>query len=161
MNTTGRQLVLIAGAVALGAAILGLGFDDPSVGEAPSTPPAPTPVPQDEPTPAPTASAAATAEINVLVANSTGVAGLAGSVATQLTESFGYTALTPVDATGEPVTTTLVFYVPGAEGDAQKVAASLALSAGAVSPMPSSVPVADAAGADVLVLLGLDKVPPG
>ncbi len=163
MAKIGRQLVLVVAAVALGAGILGVGFDAPPSAGAPDTA-TPTPdsaPPEGDPTPEPEVPATNATDTSVLVANSTGVAGLAGGVATQLVDSFGYTTLAPVDSTGEPATTSLVFYEPGSEAEAQKIAASLALPAGSVAPMPAAAPVTDLAGADVLVLIGLDKVPVG
>lgn len=152
MNNIGRQVVLMGTAVALGAFILWIGFDpQPS----PATTPTPDVPTETEPTPAPSQPQ----DTSVLVANSTEVAGLAGTVSAQLTTGFGYTALPPVDAIGDPAATTLVFYVPGSEAEAQAIAASLSLTAGSVAPMPAAAPVADLAGADVLVLLGLDQVP--
>ena len=49
-----------------------------------------------------------------------------------------------------------VYFTPGAEAQADLVAASLGLDATAVQPMPSPAPVADLKGATVLVVIGTD-----
>lgn len=93
------------------------------------------------------------AEVPVLVANASGKAGAAGALA-QTLATAGYATVETTN--GSPVTTTLVYYVPGAEGEAKAVALAVGTDPSAVRAMPPTPPV-ELGGASVLVMLGPDK----
>lgn len=161
MSGTARQLMLVGAAIAVGAAILAWGLDTSgSLATAPEPTPTPTVV---EPTPASTPAPAVErdpASVTVLVANSVGVAGLAGATTETVTTGLGFTALTPVDSTAEALEQTAIHFVDGYATEAEQVRTILRLGAGAtVSAMPASPPVADLGGAHLLVVVGNDLVP--
>lgn len=93
------------------------------------------------------------AQVSVLVANGTTTKGAAGRIATTLKGS-NFVTLQPVNTTA-PVDASAVYFVAGYEADARAIAALLA-PAPAVAAMPNPVPVADLAGAHVLVVLAAD-----
>ena len=93
------------------------------------------------------------ASVNVLVANGSGVSGVAGQTAEAL-GSLGYTIVDTANAS--PVSATQVLYAGEAEADALGVAEALGLDAAAVAPVPDPPPVPDLAGADVVVIVGPD-----
>ncbi len=68
----------------------------------------------------------------------------------------GCIALTPVNAE-EKTTTTSVFFLADAQGDAEAIAGIIGAPAAAVRPMPDPAPV-DVGAATVLVVLGDDLV---
>lgn len=109
----------------------------------------------------PTTSRAARApdQVKVLVANGTGISGLAGRV-TDLLKGANYNALSPVDAT-KLSEVTLVEYKPDFEPEARVVAQLLMLPGSALRPMEDSPPVLDTRGADVIVIAGPDLKLPG
>jgi LytR cell envelope-related transcriptional attenuator len=94
-------------------------------------------------------------QFNVLVANASGVKGSAGNLTTQLA-SLGYKTLAAANAT-DPAsqTSTVVYYVIGAEAIGADVANAIGKTA---SPMPATLPVAqtDFVGGHVLIMLGTD-----
>ena len=93
------------------------------------------------------------------VLNGTTVAGLARSVADELT-SYGYPAPSFVtnDTTNQARAHTAVYYEPGHKGDAQGVAACLHVGLDRVLPMqPNARALADRA--DVAIFVGADRVP--
>lgn len=92
------------------------------------------------------------AEVTVMVANGAGVSGAAGNLQAQL-QGDGYTQVETTNAS--PVTTTLVYYVEGAQAEAEALAAALGTDPAAVRVMPAEPP-ADPAGAELLVVLGPD-----
>jgi hypothetical protein len=98
------------------------------------------------------------AEVRLLVANGTGVSGLAGSYAQSLTTDYGFVGLDPKNSTNAgQLALSTVYYAEGYKPDADFVAE--AIGAGRVLPMPSPPPVADDAAfqnAHVLVELGDD-----
>jgi hypothetical protein len=157
-----RGVALIATAVIIGLFVLRNGFETPGDGgdltpaaESTATTAAGTPGSEGT-TPATTAAPTARppAEVTVLVANTTGVAGAAGGLSDNL-KGQGYVAATPTDA--QPaLAATQVLFVEGFELEAQAVAAAIRAPAAAVQPMPDPPPVADLAGAQVLVMLGSD-----
>jgi hypothetical protein len=92
-------------------------------------------------------------EVSVLVANGTGKSGLAGTNADKL-KSAGYTT---VETTNAPTTnTTAVYYVSGAQADAQAVATALGFGGSTVQAMPTPPPV-QLDSATVLVVVGTDR----
>lgn len=154
---------LIGVAVLIGLVLLVKGFtddggpvaaDDPTVTE--STVPA---VDRDaapsvpEETTTTTLAARDPASVSVLVANGSGVSGVAGQTADVL-EGVGYTIVDTANAS--PVSATQVLYVGEAEPDAVGVAEVLGLSAEVVAPVPEPSPVPDLVGADVVVIVGPD-----
>lgn len=157
-----RGLVLVIAAALTGLLVLGVGFDDGGVDSA-SPAPEPTPTPDAEPTPEPTAVVTRPpAQVEVLVANATDTAGLAGNISTQLA-GIGYSILEPTNATVAPSDgLTDVYFAPGFEAEAIVVAAELQLPASQVSALPATAPIdADLAGVEVLVILAADKAPVG
>ncbi|MBW8825538.1 MAG: LytR C-terminal domain-containing protein [Acidobacteria bacterium] len=97
------------------------------------------------------------ADVTVLVANGSGVKGAAGKIAEVLNGSNFVTA-TPVN-TKAPVNTSTVYFAPGYEADARAVAALLKPSP-VVAPLPTALPVADLAGAQVLAVVAADVAAP-
>lgn len=93
------------------------------------------------------------ASVSILVANGSGVKGAAGRVATTLAGS-NY-VLKPSVNTKTPASSSVVYYAPGYDADARAIA-SLLTPAPAVQPMPDPLPVADLAGANVLVVIAAD-----
>ena len=95
------------------------------------------------------------AEVAILVANGTGgqVAGAAGRVADVLKGS-NYILKNPTN-TRAAAEASMVYFQPGYEADAAAVAALLTPAPG-VQPMPDPIPVADLAGAHVLVVVAAD-----
>lgn len=156
-----RGVALIATAVIVGLFVLRNGFETstgdsvaPTV-EASDTTATTAAAGEEEPTettapPAPRPPA----EVTVMVANTTDVAGAAGGLTDNLVGK-GYQAAQPTD--GQPaLEQTQVLFVEGYEADAQAVAAAVGAPAEAVEPMPATPPVADLAGAHVVVMLGSD-----
>lgn len=147
-NTVG--VALVVGAVVIGLLLLVRGYDsdgglvDSGGNTATTTTVAitDTTVPGRDP-----------AVIGVMVANASGVAGLAGRTRETLLGD-GFTQVAVVDAPTS-VPATQILYVPGAEGDAQAVATALGLDPASVQAIPEPPPVG-LAGASVLVLAGPD-----
>ena len=155
-------IVIIAIAVLIGVVLVFRGLSDtPGELGGPSTDglvattttldrdaPPPTDVNQDT-TPAP-----APADILVLVANGSGVAGLAGQTSEALT-GLGFRTLEPTNVDQGAINSN-VYYVEGSEPAAVEVAAALGLPASSVAPLPTPPPVASVGEAVVLVVLGAD-----
>ncbi|MEC8974822.1 MAG: LytR C-terminal domain-containing protein [Actinomycetota bacterium] len=100
-------------------------------------------------------------EVRVLVANGTDVGGAAGAIREVLISDQGYNGLPPVNATSEEVPEfSFVYYANGYDLDALNVALIINVDSRNVIPMPSALPVADLAEANILVLLGSDLYPP-
>ena len=94
-------------------------------------------------------------DVRVLVANGSGIRGLAAATTTHL-RSLGYATLSPVDATSS-VDKTAVQYADGYELDARELAASLSLPATVLARMNAPpVAAADLGDAKVIVILGED-----
>jgi hypothetical protein len=162
-----RGFVLIAVAVLIGAILLGKGLDDTvstasSDGGSSSDESADTGGTggtDDEGTGDDSVgSPLAPSEINVIVANGSGVADAAAAVSTVLT-GLGYTPLPPtntvVDTTETPLDTVYFATNPNTQPQAEQVASDLGLPASSVL----AIPAADAAPApmglaQVLVVLG-------
>jgi hypothetical protein len=102
-----------------------------------------------------TVKARAKADVKVVVANGAGVRGL-GASTTNTLKNAGYATLTPVDATAQLDKTTIQF-ADGYDAEAREVAQTLGL-APAVATKLASPPVAaaDVAGANVIVVVGVD-----
>lgn len=101
------------------------------------------------------------AEITVRVANATDVGGAAG-VYTDLLAGEGYLTVEPTDAPeGTDPSTTVVLYAAGFEIEAANLATAVGSLPEAITPL-SDPPQVDPAGAQLVVLLGLDRAqPPG
>jgi hypothetical protein len=71
--------------------------------------------------------------------------------------TVGYTNCSAVSTTS-PVTSSLIYYVPGADADARAVAKAAGFSVDRVAPLPAAtaVPVSPITGARVILLLGPD-----
>lgn len=98
--------------------------------------------------------APAPADITVVVANGSGVSGLAGRVSATL-ETAGYATLAPTDALAD-ASVSRVFYIANSQPAAALVAETLGLPASAVVPLAAPSPVADIGTAQVVVVLGAD-----
>lgn len=93
---------------------------------------------------------------SVLVANANTVGGSAGNM-TRTLELAGYTMEEPVNASGTPIETSVVYF-DGSQASAEDVARSVARDLGGLEVLPVSTPPptedGDLGGAGVLVLLG-------
>jgi hypothetical protein len=94
------------------------------------------------------------AAIKVLAANGSGVAGLGGKTGDRLTAA-GYNSLAPTNATSD-VSTSVVAYTAGFDLESLFVAQALGLPPTSVKPLDSTIPVDDAKGADIVVVVGPD-----
>lgn len=159
-----RGIALIATAVIIGLFVLRNGFESPSgngsvaptAEDTTETTAAGTPGTGGGGTPETTAAPAPRppAEVTVLVANTTTVGGAAGGLSENLTGQ-GYKAAPPTDA-DPALEQTQVLFAEGFQAEAAAVAAAIQAPPESVQPMPDPVPVADLAGAQVLVMLGSD-----
>lgn len=93
-------------------------------------------------------------EVTVLVTNTTDVGGAAATYTQLLSDGAGYQTVEPTNA-DEQRDTTAVLFVEGFEREAAQLAEGLANPPPEVAPMPDPPPV-DPAGAQLVVLLGLD-----
>lgn len=94
------------------------------------------------------------AEVTILVANTTDVGGAAATYTQLLGQGSGYQTVEPTNSE-ESRDTTAVLFVEGFEPEAVQLAESLANPPPEVAPLPDPPPV-DPAGAQLVVLLGLD-----
>ncbi|MCU1372842.1 MAG: hypothetical protein JWO68_128 [Actinomycetia bacterium] len=92
-------------------------------------------------------------EVAVLVANGSRVKGAAAGLATKL-KAANYLVKPSVN-TKATASASVVYYDPGYQADAQAIANTLNPKP-AVQPMPDVLPVADRAGAQVLVVIAAD-----
>lgn len=161
---------MLAVAVGLGAYLitLGAGRHPAASATTPATttttaPPRTTP--KSTPTTTTTTTTAAagaqpSTSVKVLVANASQTNGIATYYSGKLAAA-GWGTLTPVTAT-TALATSSVFYATGEQRAARAVAAVLGIPSSAVQPFGPVVPVANTAGADVVVVAGDDlasKVP--
>ncbi len=164
-TNTIKSLTLVGVAVVIGLGILSAGYDDPTVDFSTASPTAtPDAVETPTPVPEPTVDTGLTppAAVSVLVANATGVEGLASTISDELATGSGYTMLPPTNAAeGTNGATSIIYYAAGSDAAARGVASALGLDPNGVLPIPDPPPVADATGADVLVVAGDDLVPTG
>ena len=93
-------------------------------------------------------------EVSIGVGNASEVDGLASRATERLADN-GYGAIPPQNKEGDLLNESAVFYVDGFKLDAIRVASLLGIEESKVRPMPDS-PGVEIAGADVIVLLGLD-----
>jgi len=95
-------------------------------------------------------------EVKVLVANGSGVRGLAG-ITTNALKNVGYATLSPVDANPATIDKTIIQYAEGYLAEAREVATTVSQPASVVAPLSAPpVAAADIADAKVIVVLGLD-----
>ena len=158
-----RGIGLIVVAIVLGVVLLNAtDSPEPFQAEASAGDETPAVVPDDEGDEGTTTSttvAAAQAhdpsEVQILVANGTGgqVRGAAGRIAETLKAS-NYILKTSTN-TRTAAEASMVYFQPGYDEDAKRIAALLTPAPG-VQAMPDPVPVADLAGANVLVVVAAD-----
>jgi hypothetical protein len=101
-----------------------------------------------------TTSTLAHASVKVLVANGTQEANTAAHFTQQLQQQ-GWNVGTPTNSTS-PATTTSVYYGVFWQQSAIQIATELGAPATAVKPLTSAVPVPNATGYDVVVVIGSD-----
>jgi hypothetical protein len=121
---------------------------------APPTTTTTTTAPKTPPTTTTTTIAHST--VKVVVANATQTNGLAGHYTTVLAAQ-GWAMQTATDAAAAEQSSA-VYYANGFQGSATTIASTLGLTAAAVLPLTSSVPVAGITGDDVVVVAGADLV---
>lgn len=92
--------------------------------------------------------------VKVLVANGTQKPNAAGHFTQQLQQS-GWNVSTPGNSTSAASTTT-IYYAPSQQQAAALIASELGVPTTAVQPMTGAVPVANATGLDVVVIIGPD-----
>ena len=160
---------MLAVAVGLGAYLITLGAGrHPAASAPPPTTTTTTTSPRTSPksTPSTTTTtvpsgAQPSTSVKVLVANASQTNGIATYYSGKLAAA-GWGTLTPVTATAAFATSS-VYYATGEQRAAHAIAAVLGISSSAVQPFGPVVPVANTAGADVVVAAGDDlasKVPP-
>lgn len=95
-------------------------------------------------------------QLTIIAANGSGITGLAGKTKTQLAAA-GYTAVIATDATAD-APTSIVYFVPGFDKDAEAVAASIGMPPARLAQMPdpSQVPVSAVGDVKVVIVLGPD-----
>ena len=153
-----RGLGLILVAVVLGVVLLR------STDHTPSFTAEKTPVKATSPTTAPPAGGSTTttvastkahdpSQVAILVANGSGVTGAAGKIAQTLAASNF--VLKPSTNTKTAASASVVYYTAGYEADAKAIARLLTPQPG-VQAMPATLPVADLAKANVLVVVAAD-----
>ena len=104
--------------------------------------------------PTTTTSTVAHASVKVLVANGTQQANTAGHFA-QLLQQQGWNVGTPTNSTSSAATTG-VYFAPSKQQSAALIASEIGAPATAVQPLSATIPVANAAGIDVVVVIGAD-----
>jgi len=177
LNSSARGLLVIAGAVLLGLILL-LKADPGKVGTArinananattttskPGTTDgtAPDTVSTTSSTTSSTSSSVpavthTVGDVKVLVLNGTGgIPRVAGATADKI-KGGGYDSLTPGNTAERP--STAVYFANDYLADATAVAKLLDLPTSVVQPLPDPLPAPDAAGANVVVVLGKDTPP--
>ncbi|MEY2402635.1 MAG: LytR cell envelope-related transcriptional attenuator [Acidimicrobiaceae bacterium] len=152
-----RGALLIAAAVILGAGLLANGFRDDHTASGSSPSPTTTKTTVAGATTTPVVQAHDPAQVKVLVLNGSGKSGVAKAAKDQLAAA-NYTVLEPGNAAGGTITASIVYFVPGYDADAGTIAAKLGLPASAAQPLPNPLPptVADAQGANIVVIIGTD-----
>lgn len=164
-GATVRGALLVAVAVLVGVVLLGKGFDTgflPSTSETPSE----RADDDDEDDAAGTTTSTtatpvthAANEVRVIILNSTGPSGSAGTATTVL-NGLGYVTLEGANAVDRNVQVTAVYATPGFEADAAAIAGHLSITA-APQPMPTPPPAPAGTDVNVVIVLGADFTPPG
>jgi hypothetical protein len=152
-----RGALLIIVAVLLGAGLLANGFRDQSVASGSGSAPKTTHTTAPSGTATTVVQAHDPAQVKVLILNGSGKSGVAKSAKDQLAAA-NYTVLEPGNAKGGTITASIVYFVLGYDADAQTIAAKLGLAASAGQPLPTPLPatIADAQGANIVVIIGTD-----
>jgi len=101
-----------------------------------------------------TTSTVAHSSVKVLVANGTQEPNAAGHFTQQLQQQ-GWNVSTPRNSTSAATTTT-IYYAPSQQQAAALVASELGVPTTAVQPLTGAVPVANATGLDIVVIIGSD-----
>jgi hypothetical protein len=101
-----------------------------------------------------TTSTVAHSSVKVLVANGTQQPNAAGHF-TQLLQQNGWNVSTPGNSTSAASTTT-IYYASSHQQAAALVASELGVPTTAVQPLTGAVPVANATGLDIVVIIGPD-----
>jgi hypothetical protein len=154
-----RGVGLIILAVVLGIVLLNATDSTPTFVESSGEKATATTVAGDDSTTSSTVAGAARskahdpAAVTILVANGSGVKGAASRVAETLKGS-NYVLKESVN-TETPAEASVIYYSTGYEADARAIAALLTPTPG-LAPMPEPIPVADLAGANVLVVIAAD-----
>lgn len=157
-----RGIVLIVGAVILGVLLLRSTDRTPAYVKTNAAAPATTTTTAKKTgsstTVATTATTAAArahdpSQVAILVANGSGVKGAAAKVAQTLAAS-NY-VLKPSTNTTSPASSSVVYFAPGFDPDANAIARLLTPQP-AVKPLPATLPVADLAKANILVVVAAD-----
>lgn len=94
--------------------------------------------------------------VTVRVFNGTDVAGAAGKFTSQLAK-IGYDVVAASNATTQNLSKTSVYYSPGYESQAAKLAAAIGLAASSIKPVSFSTPIPNVQPSDLNVVLGTDK----
>lgn len=157
--SVGRGAILIAVAFVIGLILLQKTDKTP---RAVRTTPNATPTTAPNltfPTTVTTTGGHAPSTVKVLVANGTNTPGAASRVVPPLSAA-GYNVLAPTDATKTYKATnprqSVVYFTPGYDLDAKIIATHLTLQLSAVQSLPTSAPVANTQGANVIVIVGPD-----
>jgi LytR cell envelope-related transcriptional attenuator len=101
-----------------------------------------------------TTSTVAHSSVKVLVANGTQEPNAAGHFTQQLQQN-GWNVSTPRNSTSAASTTT-IYYAPSQQEAAALVASELGVPTTAVQPLTGALPVANATGLDIVVIIGPD-----
>lgn len=115
----------------------------------------PGPPPSTEPLPDDPGALLDRSELVLGVANGANVGGLAGDTASQLVAN-GYAAVSAVNTA--VVDTSTVYYAPGLEGEAARLAADLGIDPAATAPIEIAPSIDPETLVQLLVVLGRDRV---
>ena len=157
-TTASRGVVLVVGALFVGLLLLWKGGSSEKVVSAADSAPTTTKSQggnkSTTSTTPPVVTSVPAAALKVLVVNGSTVKGLAAKTKTDLVAK-GYGAVSTGDAT-QQVTTTLIYFTTGFEGDAKALATAMGLPPARVTLMPQTPPVKSLGANQVLVVLGPD-----
>lgn len=151
-----KAVVLIVVAVVLGVALLRVDRQ-PGTASAGAATTSTTTTSVPATTTTTTAPVQPTQSVKVLVANGGTVNG-AATFFTQKLAKLGWGTLSPT-TTSAPAAASAVYYADGQKGAAGAIAGDLGLDSSVVRPVTSSVPVAGATAASVVVVVGPDLAP--
>ena len=143
---TGRAIVVVVAFLVIFALCLSTTEQAPSGApdsSSPTTPPT---------TSAPTTTTVPHSTIKVQVANGTSTPGAAGGVTTTL-QNQGWNVLPPVNTT-TAASTSSIYFASGRKWAAEEIAREVGLAKSVIQPLTTAVPVPDAAGDDVVVVIG-------
>jgi len=154
IGNSARGVILLVVALVLGILILSKTETGASAPRVETKRPTTTKAPNSAATTTSTRAPRQPAAIKVLAANGSGVAGLGGKTGDRLTAA-GYNSLAPTNTTTD-ISTSVVAFTPGFEGEAAAVATVLGLPPTSVQALEANPPVEDTKGADIVVLVGPD-----